>query len=168
MIAAAIGCVEEDGAPSLGVNAVARRLGIAPPSLYHHVGGNDDLRVAVALEGWRRLADALPTDGNVRAMAHAYRDFARAQPRLYELMSQVAVDGAPRDALLERFRALVDEDVHALRVVRAALHGFVLLEATGQFGLRASVEQSFERLVDALQPLVKRSSASPGTPARRR
>jgi hypothetical protein len=83
-------------------------------------------------------------------------------------MSSVPVDGEPRDALLERFAALVDEDVHALRVVRAALHGFVLLEAAGQFGLRASIDQSFERLVDALAPIVKRSSASPGTPARRR
>jgi AcrR family transcriptional regulator len=170
VIAAAVGCVERDGAQSLGVNAVARALGIQPPSLYNHVGGNDDLRRAVALEGWRRLADALPGGGDFHATAHAYRAFARAQPRLYELMSTEPLEGdrAARDALLARFRALVDEDVHALRVVRAALHGFVLLEATGQFGLREPVEASFERLVDALAPLVKRSSVSPAGPARRR
>jgi hypothetical protein len=34
--------------------------------------------------------------------------------------------------------------------VRAALHGFVTLEASGGFGMRQSVGESFKRLVDLL------------------
>jgi hypothetical protein len=34
--------------------------------------------------------------------------------------------------------------------VRAALHGFVTLEAGGGFGLPLSVDDTFARLVDAL------------------
>jgi len=37
-----------------------------------------------------------------------------------------------------------------VRAVRAALHGFVVLELDGGFGLPDDVDQSFRFLVDAL------------------
>jgi hypothetical protein len=43
-----------------------------------------------------------------------------------------------------------DEAVHATRVLRAALHGFVTLEADGGFGLPTDVDESFQRMVGAL------------------
>ena len=43
-----------------------------------------------------------------------------------------------------------DEAIHATRVVRSALHGFVSLEVDGGFGLPQDVGRSFERLVSAL------------------
>ena len=46
---------------------------------------------------------------------------------------------------------LDDEDaIHAIRAVRCALHGFVTLEAAGGFGMPASVDESFARMVDML------------------
>ena len=40
--------------------------------------------------------------------------------------------------------------VDATRACRAALHGFVSLEAAGGFGLPVDVDRSYERLIDAL------------------
>ena len=46
--------------------------------------------------------------------------------------------------------AATGEVIHAVRAVRAALHGFVALEALGGFGLPVDREASFDRLVAAL------------------
>jgi len=43
-----------------------------------------------------------------------------------------------------------DAAVDATRALRAALHGFVTLEATGGFGLPVDIDRSFERVVGAL------------------
>jgi hypothetical protein len=43
-----------------------------------------------------------------------------------------------------------DEAVHATRMLRSALHGFVILEAAGGFGMPQDVDRSFGRLVTAL------------------
>jgi hypothetical protein len=40
--------------------------------------------------------------------------------------------------------------IDAVRMLRAALHGFVALEAAGGFGLPQSVDGTFTRLVDSL------------------
>jgi hypothetical protein len=52
-----------------------------------------------------------------------------------------------------------DEAVHAVRVIRSAVHGFVALEAAGGFGLPLDRDASFDRLVATL---------TAGLPARRR
>src|SRR5919201_55869 len=43
-----------------------------------------------------------------------------------------------------------DDAIDAIRGLRAAMHGFVTLEAGGGFGLPQSVDTSYHRLVDAL------------------
>lgn len=43
-----------------------------------------------------------------------------------------------------------DDAIDAVRAVRAALHGFIALEAAGGFGLPREIDRSFERLVTAL------------------
>jgi hypothetical protein len=43
-----------------------------------------------------------------------------------------------------------EEAVHATRAVRAALHGFISLEASGGFALPLGIGESFDRLVDVL------------------
>ena len=43
-----------------------------------------------------------------------------------------------------------DAAIHATRGIRAALHGFAALEAGGGFGMPQSVDESFARLVTAL------------------
>jgi hypothetical protein len=52
--------------------------------------------------------------------------------------------------VLAAYRLTRDDAIDAARAVRAALHGFVALEAAGGFGLPRDVEWSFERLLDGL------------------
>jgi hypothetical protein len=40
--------------------------------------------------------------------------------------------------------------IHATRAVRAALHGFVSIEAAGGFGMPIDVDDSFDRLVTSI------------------
>ena len=181
VVDAAVALVLAEGVEALGVNRVARALGIRPPSLYNHVAGGDDLKRAVAIAGWRRLGDAFAAEAGrsgtgggagtggagpraaLVALAERFRDFVLAQPTLYQLMSQTPV---PRDDpdfaeverdILETFaRALAplglagDDAIHATRALRAATHGFLLLEATGQLALAQDPEESYRRMVQWL------------------
>jgi len=163
-VAAALRCLERGERP--GIHGVARELGIQPPSVYKHVADAADLERAVALEGFRRLADwleATPLRGaprrRLQALVARQRRFAHAQRALYEHMSRVPLDpAAPEVAELTArifgvFAPLLDaigvparDRVHAARALRAAVHGFVSLELSGQFRMDAEVEASFERL----------------------
>lgn len=157
---AGLDVVETQGASALGTAAVAGVLGIRPPSIYHHFAGNEALAYAVAVEGWRRLVASLPAPGpdlTLRALAHAYRQFALDHPALYRLMTSTPFDPADPALLAVWARAAqalaaLDleprEALHALRGLRAALHGFVHLELAGQVRLGVPADESFEWLVD--------------------
>jgi hypothetical protein len=55
-----------------------------------------------------------------------------------------------------------DDAVDAIRALRAALHGFVTLEAGGGFGLPVDVDRSFDRLVAGLATAFVGWSTNPG------
>jgi AcrR family transcriptional regulator len=79
---AAAALAEIDG---LSLSAVARRLGVAKSTLYHHVDGRDQLvRLAAdaALATWQRPDPAVGWEEFTRAFAHAGRDCLLANPGL--------------------------------------------------------------------------------------
>lgn len=180
VLAAALAVVRERGADALGTASVARELGIRPPSLYHHFEGNDALRYAVAVEGWRRLVDALPPPSpdlpaTLRGFAHAYRRFALDNPDLYRVMTRTPFDPTDPALLAVSARAWsavvalgvpADEALHAVRALRAAVHGFVDLELAGQVRLGVPADESFEWLVAlgirGLPPGIDRAGGAPG------
>ena len=43
-----------------------------------------------------------------------------------------------------------EEAIHAVRVARSALHGFVALENDGGFGMPISLEETYRRLIAML------------------
>ena len=53
-------------------------------------------------------------------------------------------------AVLRGYGLEGDDAIHAARIIRAALHGFVALEAGGGFGLPLALDDSYARLVDVL------------------
>jgi hypothetical protein len=58
--------------------------------------------------------------------------------------------------------ALADEDaIHAVRIVRASLHGFVTLEREGGFGIPLSIEETFDRLVAVLDRGLAEATPAP-------
>jgi len=151
--------VDEEGWEALHLGRLADRLGIKTPSLYKHVGGLPDLRRRLTLQGLAGFRDALGAAESVAELGHAYRAFARAHPGLYAATATAAARTqddeelrAAADAAVAPLLRVVGDDVHAARAVRAALHGFVTLERAGGFGLPASVDESFDRLLRTLTP----------------
>ena len=85
VINAAIACLEQDGESALGVNCVARELGIKPPAIYKHLDGNAALRKAVVLSIWQRffayyfqqIAGLTDARALLKAGGHATRNYAQ-------------------------------------------------------------------------------------------
>jgi AcrR family transcriptional regulator len=157
------------GLDRLALATVAGRFGVSLPSLYKHVRGLDGLRRDLAVLGVRELTAALSAAAAGRAgrdalhaVARAYRDYAKAHPgRAAAAVRAPASGDAEHLAAAEDAVAILAavvagygitgaDAIDAIRGLRAAMHGFVTLEAAGGFGLPQSVEASYTRLVDAL------------------
>jgi AcrR family transcriptional regulator len=171
---------DENGSEQLTLAAVAKRFGVALPSLYKHVSGLEDLHARLAVLTAEELAVALRRAATGRAgadafrrIALAYRRYAAEHPGRYPYLlrarpddaAYVAAGSEALDVLREVFRGYgigEDDVVDAARFVRSTLHGFVTLEATDGFGIPRSVDASFESLVDALDRALRSWGASAG------
>jgi AcrR family transcriptional regulator len=157
------------GFDRLSLAAVAERTGVRLPSLYKHIESLDGLRRDVAVRALEELAATVtPAVGGgtgadgLRALAGAYRTYARQHPGRYAATVRAPRPGdeahaVAAEAVLRVVYAVLggygldgDDAVDAARTLRAALHGFVVLEASGGFGLPRDVDRSFDRLVTAL------------------
>ena len=171
VVEAAIACVEADGPDALGVSRVARELGIKPPSIYNHVGKGDALARAVVIEANRRvlavLKDAVrgvvdPRE-QVLTIAMTLRRWVRENPGLYAVTARVVPDNEHpefkpvlQDMLdlmgrpLAQLGVASEDSIHAIRGLRAAMHGFLLLENSGQFALAVDSGESFRWLIGSI------------------
>lgn len=173
VVDAAAALVDELGPDALTLATLADRLDVRSPSLFKHVSGLDDLRVAVAARAYRGLDAALATHADdLVAIAHAWRAWAAEHPGVYALAARVPADRLDTSATLARVLAAValstgpgEPAVHGARALRALVHGFVLLEQAGGFGLPAAVDTSFDAAVQALVAGLGRPPGR-GTPLR--
>ncbi|MEU7176331.1 TetR-like C-terminal domain-containing protein [Micromonospora tulbaghiae] len=160
---------DEVGYEKLTLAALAARLGVALPSLYKHVRGVDALHQKLAVLATAEIADVLTAAAAgraggdaLRAVAAAYRAYARQHPGRYPA-AQRAPDPADPDHLAAGERAVgavraillgygLDGDAatDAIRMFRAAVHGFVALEAAGGFGLPRDTDRSFDQMIAGL------------------
>jgi AcrR family transcriptional regulator len=166
VVAEAAELADEVGLDQLTLAALAARLGVRQPSLY---AGSDALLRLISMRGKAELADVLgraaigrARDDALVAMAHAWRAWARAHPGRYQAAERGAAPGdAEHEAVSRRTVEVVaavmdgygidgEDAIDAIRAYRAALHGFVSLEANHGFAFPASVDRSFDRLVHAL------------------
>ncbi len=175
MVAAAAELVDEVGWDQLTMASVADRLAVKLPSLYKHIGSLDDLRRGIGLLALAELRDALGSAAIGRAgpdalreVALSYSAYARGHPGRYA--ATIAAPGPGEDeraALAERILQIVfavlagyglagDDAVHATRVLRAALHGFVTLEASGGFGMPQDIAVSYDCLIRVLDESLAR------------
>lgn len=171
VIEAAIACIEKEGASALGVNRVARELGIKPPAIYKHLQGNAELKKAVAIAIWKRFftefqqktADIKDDRTFLKAGGFASRNFARSHPGLYRVMMQFQLQpDDPESALVitesqSFFRVILGSKdisqtqlIDIMRMVNAAIVGFISLEQSGLLTLSRSTDESFEVMLDAL------------------
>ncbi|MFC8826377.1 TetR/AcrR family transcriptional regulator [Streptomyces sp. NPDC057137] len=96
IVAAAVGLLEETGDESaITLRSVARRVGIAAPSIYRHFPDQPAIMLAVVrgaftdLDEWLRTAvDAAGDEPRARLMAlcRGYLEFALAHPGRYRIM----------------------------------------------------------------------------------
>jgi AcrR family transcriptional regulator len=181
LVSAAVDAIDE-GQPAtlneLTLAGLASRVGVAVPSLYKHVASLADLRREVAIASVTELTGLITaaTSGRagadaVAAMAHAVRTFAREHPGRYAATQTAGDPSDPADDRLTQARAqtvtviaavlrgfdLPDSRmVDAIRILRSAVHGFVLLELEGGFGLPDDLERSFTLLIDTVTAGVSR------------
>lgn len=153
-------------ASAVTLAALATALDIRPPSLYNHVDSLEDLQRGMAALGLRQLLAELRQASLGRVgqealveMAAAYRRFARAHPGIYPLTIRApAPEHAELAALAQELVQLLrlvmaslgvqgDDAVHAIRGLRALLHGFTTLEAAEGYKLPVDADESFRRLV---------------------
>ncbi|KYG98611.1 TetR/AcrR family transcriptional regulator [Bradyrhizobium sp. DOA1] len=151
IIAAARVIAEREGWSAVTIRRLADEIEHSQPVLYSHFENRDAIVAAVALDGFREIADALrhaasgSTGRNaIKNVATAYLAFALRNPALYEAMfilpsSLRFAEAGTKPELRAGFEALaavvapfcVDMDV-ATETFWATLHGLVELERSGR------------------------------------
>ncbi|WP_410616218.1 TetR/AcrR family transcriptional regulator [Amycolatopsis sp. lyj-109] len=161
----AVALVDELGPDQLTLAKIADRAGVAAPSLYKHVKNLADLRRLIDLRVVKEMAETLRTAATgreggdaVAALADAYRAYLRRHPHRthaltaapdrgdVELSTATHAVAEVVFAVLRPFGFDHARSVHATRCIRAAVHGFAGLEASGGFGRPEEVGESFEVL----------------------
>ncbi len=176
VVNAAINCVEKEGISALGVNRVARELKIKPPAIYKHIDGNASLRKAVAVASWRKffayyqeeIIETTEFRTLLKIGGHATRNFARLHTGLYEVMMQVQLQPDDPEALLVIQEALSffkkgfnknklkeSQLIDIMRMVNAAVYGYITLEQAGLLTLSRSTDYSFEVMLEALSVAIE-------------
>jgi AcrR family transcriptional regulator len=176
VICAAIDCLDKEGESALGVNRVARELGIKPPAIYKHLDGNTGLRRAVALEIWRnyltdyqsQTTDITEPRDLLRIGAQATRNFAQRYPARYTVMMQYQLRPTdPEEAKiiyeslrlfkksLQLYELNDDALIDTMRMVNAAIYGFIVRENSELMTLNRSPDRSYEVMLDALLVAIK-------------
>ena len=104
--------VEQQGAANLSLRAIARDLGMVSSAIYRYFASRDELLTRLIIDSYERVGDAVEqADAAVRrrsdfmarwrAMSHALRDWAVANPSEYALIFGTPVPGyaAPQDTI---------------------------------------------------------------------
>ena len=171
---------DDEGLPKLTLAALAESLGVRQPSLYKHIEGMDGLQRSIAVRAKTELADVLGRAAvgksradALRALCAAYRRWALDHPGRYAATVRAPAPGDEADleastaAVAVVLDILSGYDLHdvdaidATRALRSALHGFVVLETSGGFGLPVDIDRSYARMVDGLAVSLESLSPSP-------
>ncbi len=154
---------------SLTLAAVAARLGVRLASPYKHVDGMHALQRLIAIRAKNELAAVVGQAAvgkagvqALQAMSSTWRSWAMAYPGRYSAMvrapkpdddEDIAASNAIIDvafAVLAGYNLTGDDAIDAVRALRSTVHGFIVLEQGGGFGLPTDVGRRFERLVSGL------------------
>jgi AcrR family transcriptional regulator len=119
---AARGLLDRGGTEALQLRLVAAEVGSGVASLYYHFANKDALLAAVAIEGWRDLAQRIERarasgkfPHQIDAASAALLSFIRRHPHLYALMQT--------EPGLSGHAAVRDAEHHAFETFQAALLG---------------------------------------------
>lgn len=160
---------DKEGIGQLTLFRLSRELGVRSPSLYEHVEGMNGLVRLLRLRGLKIMVQqfqhaimGFSGDEAIRRFADSFRSFVREHPAVYSLTVEgdVSNDEEIRMAageILDTIYAVLriyglsgDELIHATRYMRSAIHGFVSLEMSGGFRLKASTDESFDLIKEVI------------------
>lgn len=171
VINAAIDCLDREGEAALGVNRVAKALGIKPPAIYKHLDGNTGLRRAVALEIWhdylsdcqQQIASVTTPHELLLTSAQAIRNFAKLYPARYAVMMQYQLRPSDAEELvviqtsLQMLRQSLQLDdssadtvIDVMRMVNAAIYGFITREKSDLMTLNRCPDDSYTVMLEGL------------------
>jgi AcrR family transcriptional regulator len=177
VIAAAIACIDAEGATALGVSRVARELGIKPPAIYKHLENGADLQRATAILLWQQylaecqqvMAGRSMTKDLLKRLGYFTRNFAKTYPARYQVMMKVQLQPNDREAgttiqqLLHFLRQALNaydlsesQLIDVMRMVNAAIYGFISLEQAGLMTLGRSTDDSYEVMLEGLIGAIER------------
>jgi AcrR family transcriptional regulator len=162
VVDAAIELADADGLGNLTLARLARKLEVQSPSLFSHVDGLPGLLRLMQLRGLAEMTDrslragvGRTGDRAVLAVSMALRSFSHEHPGLYAASLPAAPPNDPElAAAAERFVSVFFDAmrgygitgrraVHAVRGLFSAVHGFIMLERAGTFGMPVNTDQSF-------------------------
>jgi AcrR family transcriptional regulator len=167
VVEAAARMADANGLENLTLQKLAKELGVRPSSLFNHIAGLADLRRKLQIRGLREMATKIALacvgragDDAVIAAAMAAREYAQEHPGVY-LTTQPAVQSEENpelEAAAEQFVSIFFdtvrqygfegiEAVHAVRGLFATIHGFIMLEQAGHFGMPIGIDESFNWLI---------------------
>ena len=164
-----------DGPDGLSLRKLAADAGTSTTAVYSLFGGKPALLRELYLEAFRRFGERLstvkrsgdPVEDLVR-LGIAYRESARADPHLYEIMFSTTIPGFEPDAdairqavgtlqpLLEMVRSGIESghfaghrDEEIALASWALVHGLVSLESQGHLPPGIDVAANFETVIRA-------------------
>jgi AcrR family transcriptional regulator len=176
VIAAAICCIDGQGASALGVSRVARFLGIKPPAIYKHLESGAHLQRATVIELWQqylnecqqKISERSITKDLLKQLGHFTRNFAKTYPARYQVMMQVQLQPSDPEAaviiqqLLNFLRQALNaynlsntQLIDVMRMLNAAIYGFIAVEHAGLMTLERSTDKSYDVMLDALIVAIK-------------
>ena len=164
--------IDEVGFEHLSMGLLAERLGVKTPALYKHVTSQADLVHRIAVRAMAEFTDAIRDaiqgragSDALAAGAQAMRTYVLEHPGRYAAGDAAAArPSGPDDPIIPAVERVVaswaamlrgyhldsTQEIHALRMLRSALHGFSTLEAAGGFRFDASVDDSFTWMINFL------------------
>lgn len=127
--------LSEKGQEGLSLNAIAHEMGMSGPALYRYFANRDALLTALIIDAYTDLGASLAQAvdgasrrapaGRLRVLAHAFRDWALAEPHRYLLLFGTPFAGyrAPEEATTAAREALdslmeLMIDIHSARAPR--------------------------------------------------
>ncbi len=178
LVEAGLAVLEQHGRTELSLRALARQVGVSPNAAYRHFVDKEAFLVAMAAEGFRRLAAIgvqarssrhKPVE-SIRAMGYAYIQFARANPALFRLMFErfdptrrteelkIANRNALETIYVDMAKALKlkpDDPRVTTGAIHAwsHVHGLSLLILDGQLGHdQIRIDQAIDVVANAYRP----------------
>lgn len=146
--------LESEGPDTPTMRRLATELGMKAPSLYKHVRSKDDIEAGLQDRALRGMGRALGAAGtSLPELAQAYRSWALAHPRLYELATRRPLrrdeigTGVEAEAAAP-IVAAAGGDEHVARALWGMAHGLVDLELAGRFPPGADLDETWRTALE--------------------